>query len=289
LNDYALLDFGEGRRLERFGHLVVDRPCPAAERIAQADPSLWPQADARFERTSADSGQWTFRGQVPQQWTVEPGRFRLELKFSPFGHLGVFPEQAANWEWIARQVAAAGRPLAVLNLFAYTGASTLAAAAAGAEVTHVDAARNTVAWARHNAELSGMAGAPIHWVVEDAWKFVRRELRRGNGYDAVVLDPPSYGHGRRGEVFRLSKHLSALLAACAELTAGRRSFFLLTAHTPDYEAPRLARMLREALGDEPLGEVSSSAMALHATAGRALPRGDMAQWSRGLYHAAPSS
>jgi 23S rRNA (cytosine1962-C5)-methyltransferase len=278
LNDYALLDFGDGRRLERFGAVVVDRPCPAAEFVARAEPSLWQQAHARFERTSAESGQWIFTGDVPERWTIRPGDFHVELKFSPFGHLGIFPEQAANWEWIARQVAAAGRPLAVLNLFAYTGASTLAAAATGAEVTHVDAARNTVAWAWRNAELSGLADAPIHWVVEDAWKFVRRELRRGNGYDAVVLDPPSYGHGRRGEVWRLSEHLGPLLAACAALTSGRRSFFLLTAHTPDYEAARLARMLREAIGDERPSELAASPMLLTSSDGRRLVSGESARW-----------
>lgn len=284
VNDYALLDFGDGRRLERFGPWSIDRPCPAAERIARADPSLWEQADARFERTSADSGQWSLRGDVPERWTIEPGAFRVELKLSPFGHLGVFPEQAANWQWIARQIAEAGRPLSVLNLFAYTGASTLAAAVGGAaEVVHVDAARNTLAAARRNAELSGLAAAPIRWIAEDAWKFVRRELRRGNGYDAVVLDPPSYGHGPRGEVWRLSKHLGALLAACAELTAGRRSFFLLTAHTPDFDAARLEAVLREAFaqhpGDGRPGTFSSSTMFLTTADGRALPSGQCVRWT----------
>ena len=168
------------------------------------------------------------------------GRCVLELKRTNFGHLGLFPEQAANWPWIAEQVASAPA-MRVLNLFAYTGGSTLAAAAAGAEVVHVDAAKNIVAWARRNAALSGLADAPIHWIAEDALKFVKRELRRENRYDAVILDPPSYGHGAHGEVWRLSQHLPRLLELCGQLTAGRRRFMLLTCHTPDFEPARLAR------------------------------------------------
>jgi 23S rRNA (cytosine1962-C5)-methyltransferase len=181
----------------------------------------------------------------------------------------------------------------VLHLFAYTGASTLAAAAAGAgEVVHVDAARNTVAWARRNAELSGLSDAPVRWVVEDARKFVRRELRRGNGYDAVILDPPSYGHGRRGEVWRLVRDLGPLLAGCAELTAGRRGFVLLTAHTPEFDATRLARMLGEAISSgsglgqrfampQPPGALESATMTLRAADGRELPSGAVVRWHSG--------
>ena len=143
------------------------------------------------------------RRELPERWTIAHGPLQFELKRTDFGHLGLFPEQAENWDWIAERVAAAGRPLKVLNLFAYTGGSTLAAAAAGAEVVHVDAAKNIVAWARRNAELSGLADAPIRWIAEDAMKFVKRELKRGNRYDAVILDPPSYGHGPQGEVWRL--------------------------------------------------------------------------------------
>jgi len=320
LDDYELLDFGRGRRLERFGPCIVDRPCPTAEGLAQSDPDLWRRADARFERTSADSGRWTGRGDLPERWTVQTGSFRMELKLSPLGHLGIFAEQAANWDWIAAEIARAARPLKVLNLFGYTGASTFSAAAAGAaEVVHVDAARNTLAWARRNAELSGLADAPIRWIAEDSPKFVHRELRRGNRYDAVILDPPSYGHGAGGEVWRLAKHLGPLLAACAELTAGRRSFLLLTAHTPEFDAWRLAEMLREALGDtgdegdspifappgatgvspvpptkgdspifavQKLGQsperttIDASTMTLRTAAGRALPSGAAVRWSR---------
>ena len=224
------------------------------KRFERANPDLWTQADARFEGRDEQRGQWTDRRELPERWTVAHGPLRFELKRTEFGHLGLFPEQAENWDWIARaavrqrgrlaRMLRAGETPAlreVLNLFAYTGGSTLAAAAAGAEVVHVDAAKNVVAWARRNAELSGLADAPIRWIAEDAMKFVKRELKRGNRYDAVILDPPSYGHGPHGEVWRLSKHLPRLLDLCAELTAGRPQFMLLTCHTPGYDAERARR------------------------------------------------
>ncbi len=275
---YELIDFGDGRRLERFGGLVLDRPCPAAEGVARADPGIWGRADARFKRDEANSGTWSGRDKLPSQWTIAHGQLAFELKRNEFGHLGLFAEQAANWGWIAAKVKAAGGPLKVLNLFAYTGASTLAAAAAGAEVVHVDAARNIVAWARRNAELSGLAEAPVRWIVEDAVKFVKRECKRGAEYDAVILDPPSYGHGRRGEVWRLSKHLPRLLAMCAELTAGRRRFLLLTAHTPGFGPERLGDMLEQALAETDPGRVTAAEMTIPDAAGRELPSGVVVRW-----------
>lgn len=280
-----MLDFGGGRRLERFGPWTVDRPCPAAERTPIVDPSLWSRADARFERTSGESGKWTARGEMTDRWSLDAGGFQMELKLSPFGHLGVFPEQADNWRWIARQIGQAGRPVKVLNLFAYTGGSTLAAAAAGAaEVVHVDAAENTVAWARRNAQNSGMGESPIRWIAEDASKFVRRELRRGNRYDAVILDPPSYGHGRRGEVWRLAEQLGSLLADCAALTESRRLFFLLSAHTPEFDAARLAQMMDEVLktrdnGTSGHGVLDGRSMTLSTSSGRRLASGEAVRWS----------
>ncbi|MEN6406459.1 MAG: class I SAM-dependent methyltransferase, partial [Thermoguttaceae bacterium] len=267
-NDYQLLDFGDGRRLERFGPVTLDRPCPAAERLSPTRRELWPQADARFEGCEDERGRWVDCRETPDRWTIAMGASRLELKRTEFGHVGVFPEQAGNWTWIRQNVSP---PLKVLNLFAYTGGSTLAAAAAGAEVVHVDAAKNVVAWARRNAELSGLSAAPIRWIVEDAMKFVQRELRRDNRYDAVILDPPSYGHGAHGEVWRLAKHLPRLLSLCAELTAGRFAFLLLTCHTPGYDAAVLREMVREAFGDG--GDLTARPLAISTTDGRPLPSG----------------
>jgi 23S rRNA (cytosine1962-C5)-methyltransferase len=283
-DQYQLLDFGDGRRLEWFAGATLDRPCPAAEKMDRADPSAWVAADARFDRTNDEEGQWTLYRDLPERWTIAHERLRFELKRTDFGHLGLFPEQAANWQWLAEQVAAARRPLRVLNLFAYTGGSTLAAAAAGAEVVHVDAAKNVVSWARRNAELSGMSGLPMRWIVEDAQKFVCRELKRGNGYDGVILDPPSYGHGARGEVWRLSKHLPRLLTICGQLTAGRRCFLLLTCHTPGFDAARLIAMLSESLGDRQrgaavdAGRVVAEPLNILSVAGRPLPSGITVRW-----------
>jgi 23S rRNA (cytosine1962-C5)-methyltransferase len=301
-HEHELLDFGEGRRLERFGALVLDRPCPTAEGLAKGDAALWDRADAAFVRTEGKTGYWVLDRRVPERWTIRHGPVTLELKPTEFGHLGVFPEQAANWDWLAGQIRRAREthpsasaserttrrdqsdpsdilpPLRVLNLFAYTGASTLAAAAAGAEVVHVDAARNVVAWARRNAELSGLADAPIRWIAEDATKFVKRELKRGNRYDAVILDPPSYGHGPRGEVWRLSKHLPRLLEMCAELTAGRRRFLLVTCHTPKFGPARLERLVSDTFGE---GHTRGEHLVLKSSTGRDLPSGVVVRWEAG--------
>ncbi|MEN6459446.1 MAG: class I SAM-dependent methyltransferase [Thermoguttaceae bacterium] len=280
---YALLDFGEGRRLERFGPVLLDRPCPAAEGFQRADPRLWLQTDARFEGRDQEKGRWIEARRLPERWIVAHGPLRFELKRTDFGHVGLFPEQVDNWKWIDAQYrraatgdAVAARHPKLLNLFAYTGGSTLAGAAAGAEVVHVDAARNVVAWARRNAELSGLAEAPVRWIGEDALKFVKRELRRGNHYDAVILDPPSYGHGPRGEVWRLSKHLPRLLALCGELTEGRQAFMLLTCHTPGYDADTLRDMLLDAVGGS--GRAAAMPLTIRSAAGRELPSGVAIRW-----------
>jgi 23S rRNA (cytosine1962-C5)-methyltransferase len=292
---YQLLDFGDCRRLERFGPIVLDRPCPAAESVQLAAPRLWASAHARFQRVEAERGEWIPRGDPPRNWTITwgpaslPGQsgsdahspiapvgLTFELKQTDFGHIGLFPEQAENWDWIAARTrtncSGAGNALKVLNLFAYTGGSTLAAAAAGARVTHVDAARNIVAWARHNAELSGLGAAPIRWIAEDSMKFVKREIRRGNHYDAVILDPPSYGHGPQGEVWRLAEDLAPLLELCAELTMGRPQFVVLSCHTPGFTAEHLGDLLAAAFGT-PRVELEAGPLELVAPTGYKLPSG----------------
>lgn len=331
--DYELLDFGCGRRLERLGPVVLDRPCPAAEPFAQKSPQRWHEAAARFEGRADEKGTWTDRCELPSRWSIAFGQSRFELKRTDFGHLGVFPEQADNWRWIARALSprplketqrvgadheqqntnkgrvptgdvppsafpsspsssvplpTLPRPLAhearglrpkILNLFAYTGGSTLAAAAAGAEVVHLDAAKNVVAWARRNAELSGLADAPIRWIAEDALKFVRRELRRGNRYDGLILDPPSYGHGAHGEVWRLAKHLPQLLAYSRELVGDNPALLLLTCHTPGYNADVLRAMLAEHFS-VPTHAIEARPLTLRAVDGRELPSGVLARYAR---------
>ena len=276
-DQYELIDFGEGRRLERFGDFVFDRPCPVAEHDAVSGTAAWKAADARFERGDKE-GAWSTKRELPDRWNIRHVSAVLELKRTPFGHVGIFAEQAENWDWIAARVAAAGRPLKVLNLFAYTGGSTLAAAAAGAEVTHVDAAKNIVAWARRNAEHSGLAEAPIRWITDDATKFCKREVRRSAQYDAVILDPPSYGHGARGEVWRLTRHLPRLLKLCAELTSESRAFLLLTCHTPDVTAADLEAYLADAVFGHCGAGVVARPLRIESAAGRPLPSGLVARW-----------
>jgi 23S rRNA (cytosine1962-C5)-methyltransferase len=232
--NYELLDFGEGRKLERFGGVLLNRPSPAAEGVAKSRPDLWAGATARFRGPRTGDGSWSPNSKLwaPTEWHfVHEGEaaFRLQLEVLPSGQIGVFPEQRANWDWIARQVVRAkpqavdGRLLRVLNLFAYTGGSTLAAAAAGAEVVHIDSAHSSVDRARQNALLSGLRDRPIRWIPEDAVKFCQREVKRGNRYDAVILDPPSYGHGPKGEPWKIGEHLLPLLELCGELTAEKES------------------------------------------------------------------
>jgi 23S rRNA (cytosine1962-C5)-methyltransferase len=296
-SQYELLDFGAGRKLERFGSVVLDRPSPAAENAKPNRPKIWRGATAKFELngnrggtgargTAPQRGKWIFSDQAHGEWTVRHGKIEFELKLTAFGHVGLFPEQRDNWDWLARQCAVTraannskneAAPLRILNLFAYTGGSTLAAAAAGAEVTHVDATKTVVAWGRRNAALSGLAPAPIRWIVDDALKFARRELKRGKKYDGVILDPPSYGHGAAGETWKLEEHLPELLEVCRELTAPRARLVLLTCHAPDYDAERLAGCLANAGLAEQKRRIESGDLWLATAKGRRLHAGTFAR------------
>jgi len=280
-DQYQLLDFGEGRKLEFFAGLVVDRPSPVSEGISRADPERWQQADLRFEREDDEQGRWinlSGKDQHEANWYLSHGSFQLELKTTPFGHLGVFPEQVTNWDWISHQVQRTGRPLKVLNLFAYTGGSTLAAAAAGAELVHVDAAKNIVSWARQNAAASGLGDHPIRWIDEDARLFVRREINRGNHYDVVILDPPSYGHGPDGQAWKIHQHLPALLADCATLTSQQRAAILITCHTPTLGPAELESLVSDTLFGHCQSGVSSRSLHITSADGRFMPAGTTSRW-----------
>lgn len=290
-DQYALLDFGGGRKLERFGEIVLDRPCVEAESDALSEYGLWSTSNAQFVRSAADRGVWSPSHAVPGKWIIEyqpagtsaehvSSKLQFELKATDFGHVGIFPEQAVNWDWLTTRLAEYQQPPTVLNLFAYTGGSTLAAAAAGAEVVHVDSAQNTVGWARRNAELSGLTDAPIRWIVEDVQKFVGREVKRGNRYNGIIVDPPSYGHGPKGEVWKLSHHLHLLLRDCASLLRSvEKPFILLTCHTERVELDELRQELETAIGPLPRGELEAQPLMLETASGRRLPSGIMARWS----------
>ncbi|HVA85965.1 MAG TPA: class I SAM-dependent methyltransferase [Candidatus Saccharimonadales bacterium] len=280
-SEFRLLDLGDGRQLARYGELVVDRPFPAATGPI-LDSRIWAAADLRYER-GVDA--WTAAGDLPDHWTMRHDDLLFELRPTPAGQVGFFAEQIEPWRWLRATIRASVRPINLLNVFAYTGGSTLAAAAEGATVTHLDAARSPVAWARRNAELSGLGTAPVRWIVDDAQAFVERELRRGRRYDAIVLDPPSYGHGPQGERWTLADRLPELLDGCLALADGRPELVLLTAHTEGLEPETLADALRSAFirAGVPVSSVGSSRidaepLILRAESGASAPAGVQVRW-----------
>ncbi|KQW71416.1 SAM-dependent methyltransferase [Phenylobacterium sp. Root77] len=229
--DYALLDSGGGRKLERYGPYTVVRPEPQAMWDPRLPQNVWDKADAVFDPSDEeDAGKWRFRGKPKESWPMAWGDVRYHARFTAFRHLAFFPEQAANWAWLDQRVRALPGQPRILNLFGYTGVASLVCAAAGAHVTHVDASKKAIAWARENAALSGMEDRPIRWICEDARRYVQREVRRGSRYDGIILDPPKYGRGPDGEVWRLFEDLPELSALCAELLGEDASFLLLNAY-----------------------------------------------------------
>ena len=229
--DYELLDATGGNRLERWGKTILVRPDPQVIWKNEKKSPLWNRADAVYHRSSAGGGKWQYFRTLPQKWTI--GYEDLTLVVSPTGfkHTGVFPEQAVNWSWYRRVIGEAGRPIRVLNLFGYTGGATLACAAAGASVCHVDASKGMVQWGKENAAASGLADRPIRWIVDDCAKFVAREIRRGSLYDAVIMDPPSYGRGPGGEVWKLEEQIYDLIDLCAGVLTDNPLFFAVNSYT----------------------------------------------------------
>ena len=276
---YQLIDFGNGRKLERFGNYLVDRPCPTAEGVARRGGSGWGRADARYERAAAGGGQtWSLGERFQSPWSIQLGPLRMELRATASGQVGFFPEQIENWRWLTAQLRRRTGRTRLLNLFAYTGGSTLAAAEADAEVVHVDSARSVVTWARRNAQLSGLEDAPVRWIVDDARRFVQREIRRGNRYDGIILDPPSYGHGVKGPAWKIDRHLPDLLADCAQLIAGDRPLLLVTCHSPGWDARRLREVLGRCFPGCAAERFTARPLRLRSQRGRYLDSGAVARW-----------
>ena len=233
--DYELLDASDGERLERWGSYILRRPDPQIIWKNTNKNGSWNAADAIYKRSSKGGGGWT-KNDLPAQWQISYGSLRFVLKPMGFKHTGLFPEQAANWDWFSKLIREAGHPIKVLNLFAYTGGATVAAAAAGASVVHVDAAKGMVAQAKENAALSGLADAPIRYIVDDCKKFIEREIRRGNKYDGIIMDPPSYGRGPTGEVWKIEESIDELVALTAKVLSDKPLFFLLNSYTTGLSA-----------------------------------------------------
>jgi 23S rRNA (cytosine1962-C5)-methyltransferase len=247
-DDYALVDSGAGRKLERFGLHRVVRPEPQCLWTPNLPDRDWAAADAVFDpEGEEDAGRWRFAGAPAPPFALSWREVKFLGRFTPFRHLGFFPEQAANWEWLDARVRGAGRPRRILNLFGYTGVASLVCAAAGAVVTHVDASKRAVGWAKENANLAGLADRPVRWLTEDARKWVQREARRGAAYDGIILDPPKFGRGPGGEIWRLLDDLPELIAVCAALLSPDASFLLLNAYAERISGVALAGLLGQAL------------------------------------------
>lgn len=278
--DYELLDCSGGERLERWGNVVLIRPDPQVIWNTPKEHPLWHRADARYVRSKEGGGHWECRRQLPEAWNINYRDLQFKISPTGFKHTGLFPEQAVNWDMMREKITGAGRSIKVLNLFAYTGGATLAAASAGASVCHVDAAKGMVHWARENAELSSLAERPIRWIVDDCAKFVEREIRRGNTYDAIIMDPPSYGRGPGGEVWKLEDQIYDLVKLCTGVLSDEPLFFLLNSYTTGLSASAMAYVLgvnMQKFG----GGVSAEEIGLPVTAsGMVLPCGSSAIWSR---------
>ncbi len=283
MDDYALLDSGHGQKLERFGPHVVVRPSPQALWAPSLDEERWNAAAARYERSSRGGGSWTPADALPESWECGVGSQRFHVKPTGFGHMGVFAEQAPFWEWIAAQSEPGHE---VLNLFAYTGGSSIAAARGGAAVTHCDASKGVVQWASDNATLNGLADAPIRWIIDDALKFLRRESRRERRYHGVILDPPSFGRGPKGQVFKLEDSVDELLQACVDVLADDFAFVLFSAHTPGIGAIAVRNLLDLALrrrfgAGVDRGGFGHGEMWIESTDGTLpLPSGTWSAWTR---------
>ena len=279
--DFEVLDTGEGEKLERWGRYLLRRPDPQVIWPRQ-DEALWERADACYHRSARGGGAWSFARALPERWTLAYGDLRFYVRPTGFKHTGLFPEQAANWDWMAERVGRRlrhGRPVRVLNLFAYTGGATLACAGAGASVCHVDAAKGMVQWARENYALSGLPEGRVRWIVDNALKFVQREIRRGSRYEGILMDPPSYGRGPGGEVWKLEDRVFSLADACAQALSDEPLFFLLNSYTTGLQPAVLQNLLRIAVQGRHGGRAEAEELVLPVRAGGTLPCGASGRWT----------
>ena len=283
--DYEVIDCSAGEKLERWGDYLLVRPDPQVIWDTKKEHRGWKKMNGHYHRSAKGGGEWEFFD-LPQQWSIDyelPSGKKLTFNLKPFSfkHTGLFPEQAANWSWFSEKIRNAGRPIKVLNLFAYTGGATLAAAAAGASVVHVDAAKGIVAQAKENARLSGLADAPIRWIVDDCKKFVERELRRGNRYDGIIMDPPSYGRGPGGEVWKLEDCIDGFVRLAAQLLSPDALFFLVNSYTTGLSPMTMQYLLELYIRRSRGGALECGELGLPVTqTGAYLPCGASSRWFR---------
>lgn len=285
--EYELIDSGEGRRLERYGKYLLDRPDPQIIWKKTLSLDEWEKADAYYKRISEDRGNWVFNNKIPERWELMHSGIKFWTKLTPFKHTGIFPEQASQWDYIYNQISSFKNDssvqdiqINVLNLFAYTGIASLFAAKAGANVTHVDSSKPAITWANDNRQLNEMQAYPVRWIIDDAIKFTAREAKRGIKYEAIIMDPPAYGHGPGGEVWDFNRHFPELLNNCKQIISVNPIFILTNAYAISSSSITLANTLNDYFGDLG-GKIENGELTLKdKSAGRFLSTGIWARWSR---------
>lgn len=279
--DYELLDTGNGEKLERWGKYILRRPDPQVIWPNTGDEKAWESADAHYHRSQSGGGRWEYRKKLPQRWTIRYGDLSFYIEPTGFKHTGLFPEQAVNWEWMIKKIKMAPKPVRVLNLFAYTGGATVACAYAGAEVCHVDAAKGMVMRAKENIALSGLSDRPVRFITDDVVKFVRREKRRGKMYEGIIMDPPSYGRGPRGELWKIEDELYGLVELCMDILSPEPLFFLINSYTTGLAPSVLTNILSMSVKRKFGGHTYSDEIGLPVSAsGLILPCGASGRWER---------
>lgn len=280
--DYELIDCSEGKRLERWNDIILIRPDPQVIWKTPKENKLWYEPHAIYNRSSSGGGSWQICKKIPDAWQVGYGELKFNIKTMGFKHTGLFPEQAVNWDMTADLIRNAGRPVSVLNLFAYTGAATVAALKAGAKVTHVDASKGMTQWAKENAASSGVADCPVRWLVDDCLKFIRREIRRGNKYDIIIMDPPSYGRGPGGEVWKLEDEVYDFIGECASILSDDPIMMLINSYTSGLSPTVMEYILGETIQKKFGGKTGSDDIGIPVSSkpGRVLPCGASAIWKK---------
>ncbi len=278
--DYEVIDTSTGEKLERWGDYILVRPDPQVIWNTPKNNAGWRKKNGHYHRSVKGGGEWEFWN-LPEEWSIHYKELTFHLKPFSFKHTGLFPEQAVNWDWFSELIRNAGRPIKVLNLFAYTGGATLSAAKAGANVTHVDASKGMVAWAKENAAASGLKDAPIRWLVDDCVKFVEREIRRGNQYDAIIMDPPSYGRGPKGEIWKIEESIYPFIELLTQILTDKPLFYLVNSYTTGLQPAVLTYMIQTALVPRFGGVVESSEIGLPVSSnGLVLPCGASGRWTQ---------
>ena len=277
--DYKILDMADGQKLEKWGDVILSRPDPQIIWKSKSYPEKWKNINATYHRSKTGGGSWEFTKKMPQQWRIKYKELTFNIKPMGFKHTGIFPEQAVNWDWMIEKIRNAKRDIKVLNLFAYTGGATVACSYAGASVCHVDSSKGMVAWAKDNIKSSGLEERPVRYIVDDVVKFVNREIRRGNKYDAIIMDPPSYGRGANGEVWQFENNIYDLVELCAKVLSDNPLFFLINSYTTGISSKVLEDILNLTINKEYNGKVTSGEIGLPMEDSKlVLPCGIYGRW-----------